>query len=61
MRASECAQRFVFLSMGGVRVLWACGAELTVPGEIAQDVYILADKYPVEDHAHRRLGRKRRG
>lgn len=52
MRAADCRPRFVLLSTGGVRVVWACGTEVVSADETVVDVDLLADRFP--SHHHRR-------
>jgi hypothetical protein len=53
VRAVDCARRFVFLAAGGVRVVWACGAEKDFPDEPAVDVEFLTDHLADVTHHHR--------
>lgn len=46
-------------SAGGVKVIWACGAELVDTTQTAVDVAVLADRYPAEHHHHH--GRRHSG
>ena len=54
----RCARTFVLLAAGGVRVRWACGAELVVADEIAVDVEYLADHLPTHHHHRHHLHHK---
>lgn len=49
----RCSRRFTFLLDGGVRIVWACGAEKVLPDESAVDVEILLDRTADLSHHHK--------
>jgi hypothetical protein len=51
--AADCPRQFMVLGDGGVRVTYACGAEVLLTGEIAIDVEILDDRIAQSHHHHR--------
>lgn len=52
MRAAGCSRTFVLLAEGGVKAMWACGAEVVRPDETAVDVELLRERIPAEHHHH---------
>ena len=51
----RCRRTFVLLAAGGVKVRWACGAEVVVADETAIDVDILAERPALSHHHHKYL------
>lgn len=58
MGGRRCARRFIHRAEGGVKVVWACGAEREFPDETAVDVEILADHLPAVHHHKHHLTHK---
>ena len=58
MGRRSCRRTFVLLSAGGVKVVWACGAEHVVADETAVDVEYLADHLPTAHHHKHHLTHK---
>lgn len=53
MGRRHCPRRFILRAEGGVRIVWACGAELVAADETAVDVEYLADHLADVSHHHK--------